>query len=300
MSDLKLFRIGSQIEELEGKSVAIEKSLQGLIEKNLDTFLGIRFLASEYTTGRTHGGRIDTLGIDENNCPVIIEYKRAVNENVINQGLYYLDWLMDHKAEFELLVLKQIGAEISEDIEWSSPRLLCIAGNFTKYDEHAVQQINRNIELIRYKKYADELLLLELVNATTAKANDTETLSKSKGVYKTFREYLAQSDVEVRDRFEAIKDYLLALGDDVQMKELRYYVAFKRFKNFACIQVQPQNRNIIAWLKVNPDTVELQQGFTRDVRSIGHLGTGDLEVTISSMDDFERAKPLLLKSYEGS
>jgi hypothetical protein len=42
--------------------------------------------------------------IDEDDSPVIIEYKRATNENVINQGLYYLDWLMDHKAEFQILV----------------------------------------------------------------------------------------------------------------------------------------------------------------------------------------------------
>ena len=31
--------------------------------------LGVRFLASEFTT--TNGGRIDTLGLDENGCPVI-------------------------------------------------------------------------------------------------------------------------------------------------------------------------------------------------------------------------------------
>jgi RecB family endonuclease NucS len=56
----------------------------------------VRFLASEHATGRVHGGRIDTLGLDENHAPVIIEYKRAINENVINQGLFYLDWLLDH------------------------------------------------------------------------------------------------------------------------------------------------------------------------------------------------------------
>ena len=65
--------------------------------------LGVRFLATEYATGKTHGGRIDSLGIDEDNSPVIVEYKRSTGENVINQGLFYLNWLMDHKAEFELL-----------------------------------------------------------------------------------------------------------------------------------------------------------------------------------------------------
>lgn len=89
-------------QEIVGTAVVLEKSLQVLMEQNLDTLLGVSFLASEYTTGPKHGGRIDTLGMDENGCPVIIEYKRATNENVINQGLFYLDWLMDHRAEFQL------------------------------------------------------------------------------------------------------------------------------------------------------------------------------------------------------
>jgi len=174
MSDIKVFQINQKhIKELAGQSVAFEKSLQNLLENHLETFLGVRFLASEYSTGKTHGGRIDTLGIDENGCPVIIEYKRSTNETVINQGLFYLDWLMDHKAEFKLIVLENYEKELANAIEWSNPRLLCIAGDFTKYDEHAVQQINRNIELIRYKKYGDELLLLELVNATTAQPVST-------------------------------------------------------------------------------------------------------------------------------
>lgn len=142
MSDIKLFKIGKgNVVELEGHSAAVEKSLQLQLEAHLETFLGVRFLATEYSTGKTHGGRIDTLGLDENGCPVIIEYKRSLNENVINQGLFYLDWLMDHKAEFTLMVMERFDKETSQSIEWSSPRLLCIAGDFTKYDEHAVQQI---------------------------------------------------------------------------------------------------------------------------------------------------------------
>jgi RecB family endonuclease NucS len=90
MSDIKLFKLGEPgVVELQGKSVAVEKTLQTLMEQHLEAFLGVRFLQSEYSTGKTHGGRIDTLGIDENYSPVIIEYKRSTNENVINQGLFY-------------------------------------------------------------------------------------------------------------------------------------------------------------------------------------------------------------------
>ncbi len=307
MSDIKLFRTNNgTVEELKGTSVQLEKSLQTLIEQNLETFLGIRFLASEHSTGKVHGGRIDTLGIDENGYPVIIEYKRAVNETVVLQGLYYLNWLMEHKADFTLLVMNKFGQGTADTIEWSAPRLLCIAGDFTKYDEHAVQQMNRNIELIRYRRYGTDFLLFELVNATggpsieESPAGATLVKTKSKHADKTIGDSLAESSQETRDRFEAIKAFLLALGDDVQVKTLKPYVAFKRIRNFTCLEVQASTSTIRAFVKVNPDTITVEQGFTRDVRTIGHRSTGDLEITIRNDEDFERAKPFLLKSYEAS
>ena len=101
MSDIKLFKIHNGVEELSATWVSLERELQTLIEQNMSTFFGVNFLKTEYVT--SNGGRIDSLGVDENNCPVIFEYKRSSNENVINQGLFYLDWLLDHKADFELL-----------------------------------------------------------------------------------------------------------------------------------------------------------------------------------------------------
>jgi predicted transport protein len=306
MSDIKIFRLTTDtVTELEGRSAEIEKSLQTLIEKHLETFLGVRFLASEYSTGKTHSGRIDTLGIDENGCPVIIEYKRAMNENVINQGLFYLDWLMDHKAEFKLLVLEKFGKEAADTIEWSSPRLLCIAGDFTRYDIHAVQQMNRNIELIRYRLYGKDLLLFDLVNATTAQGVSEGTgkkPGKGQNKYKTVSEFYEQADAELKDRYESLKAFMLALGDDVQLSTMKQYFAFKRIKNFACVEIHPQTRRLLVFVKVNPDSVDLEKekGFLRDVRKIGHFGTGDLEIGIKSAHDFERAKPYIIISYEAS
>jgi predicted transport protein len=306
MGDIKLFRInGDTVEELVGQSLAVEKSLQTIIERHLETFLGVRFLASEYSTGKTHAGRIDTLGIDENNSPVIIEYKRSVNENVINQGLFYLDWLLDHKGEFTLMVLKKFGQEVADNIDWSNPRLLCIAGGFTKYDEHAVQQINRNIELYQYKHYSDGLLLLDLVNATTAQnvqysIDNTPTTNNRTNRTKTVSEYLEQASTELTDRFEALKAYMMALGDDVQMKVLKHYIAFKRIKNFACVEIHPQTAKILLYLKVDPKKVTLEKGFSRDVSNIGHYGTGDLEITIRNDEDLERAKRFINMSYDVS
>lgn len=306
MSDIKLFRLDANpVVEIQGQSVVVEKTLQALIEKNLEAFLGVRFLKSEYSTGKTHGGRIDSLGIDENYSPVILEYKRSQNENVINQGLYYLDWLLDHQAEFALLAMKRLGADVEEKIDWDGTRLICIAYDFTKFDEHAVSQINRNIELIRYRTYGSDLMLFELVNArstTTHSAPDlgAEGSAKGpKGSYTGVTQYLAKASAGLQDLYHGLRNHLVAL-DDVQVKVTKQYVAFRRLKNFACVEVHPQAMKLLVYVKVSPDHVTLEPGFTRDVRRIGHFGTGDLEITITSSGDLERAKPLVMASYEAN
>lgn len=80
------------------------------------------------------------------------------------------------------MVMHKFGEEVSNAIDWSSPRLLCIAGSFTKYDEHAVEQINRNIELYVYKHYEDGFLLLDLFNATTALPTNRNTKVEAKNL----------------------------------------------------------------------------------------------------------------------
>jgi len=303
MSDLKLFTFPNdgKAHELPGTAVALEKSLQTLMEKNLETLLGVRFLASEYSTGPKFGGRIDTLGLDENGNPVIIEYKRATNENVINQGLFYLDWLMDHKADFKLLVMERLGAKAADALDWSAPRLLCVAGGFTRYDEHAVQQMNRNIDLIRYRRFGEELLLLELVNATSATPGTVAGGGQAGGAYKTVSQSLSQLDGPLLDLYEELRAFLLALGEDIQEKILKYYVAFKRLKNFACVEIfATKAKCLCVYVKVDPEEMEFEEGFTKDMRNVGHLGTGDLMITLKTRDDLEKAKSLLIRSYEAS
>lgn len=309
MSDIQLFRLHgtSTVTELTGQAAPLEKTLQALIEGQMETLLGVRFLASEYVTGKTHRGRIDSLGLDENGCPVIVEYKRHSTENVINQGLFYLDWLLDHQAEFRWLVMEKFGKETAQHIEWKGTRLLCIASDFTRYDQHAVQQIPRNIELIRYKLFGDDLLLLELVNAqSVADATSLklpvvdapvveQEVSKHQGKDKSLAEQLALATQEMRALYEQTASLLLSLGDDVQQKELKLYSAFRRLKNFACIFLK--NDALVVTLKLAPNTVELEEGFSRDVSEVGHWGTGDLMLYLRGQNDLKRAQPLLERSY---
>jgi predicted transport protein len=312
MSDLKLFKLSpDHVTELTVSSMALEKSLQTLIERHLETFLGVTFLASEYSTGPKTGGRMDTLGIDENGAPVIIEYKKATNANVINQGLFYLDWLLDHRGDYELLVTKRLGAEKAASIDWSSPRLLCIAGDFSKYDLHAVGQMQRNIELIRYARYGEDLLALDLINRTSAPTPPVNVggtgsgtgggvVPPKPGSYKTVTEYLAQADTELADRFEALKAMIHEMGDDVEMKTLKLYFAFRRLKNFACVEVHTQTRKLLVYVKHPAPATVAEKGFARDVTNIGHFGTGNLELTLTSKAGIEKARHLIEQSYEAN
>ncbi len=86
----------------------------------------------------------------------------------------------------------------------------------------------------------------------------------------------------------------------MQERTLKNYFAFTRLKNFACVEIKPSARKVLVYLKIDPATVELQAGFTRDVSKIGHYGTGDLEVTLTKSEDVERAKPLFEQSYQAS
>lgn len=303
MSEIKLFAIDSgAAKELTASASALEKPLQLLFEQNLDVLLGVRFLASEHSTGAVHAGRIDSLGIDENGLPVIVEYKRSLSENVVSQGLYYLDWLMDHKADFKLLVLDRFGAAEADKIDWSGPRLICVASDFTKFDEHAIRQINRNIDLVRYKRFGESLLALEL--ATTVSASSVASLhveatdKKSATRDKPVAQAIDDLDDELRLLYEELRRYILDLGDDVNEKPLKLYVAFRRIRNFATVCVQ--KKALLLYLHIDPDVVEIDSSIMRDVRSIGHWGTGDVELTITDRTSLQQAFPLIERTYGGS
>lgn len=297
MADVKLFNIKGQVEELQSKQVTLEKELQQLLEENMNTFFGVTFLKSEY---RITNGRMDSIGIDENNCPVIFEYKRSVNENVINQGLFYLDWLLDHKANFKLLVMDVLGQEKADAIDWSMPCVICVANDFTKFDEHAVNQMQRNIKLVKYKKFGDNLISLEYLNAPQVQPivfDDTpqKTTKKNNWKDKDFKQYFAESGEKNQNLFYSVRDYVMSLGDDISENQLKLYVAFKKVRNIVCVEVYQSN--VYLHLRLNPDTVELIQGFTEDVRNKGHWGTGDLRIYLKSVEDFEKAKPLIDRAY---
>ena len=163
----------SKVERLLPVKIGKERNVQRLFENNLSAILDVDFLATEYST--SFGGRIDTIGIDKSGSPAIIEYKRSQNDNVINQGLSYLRWLLDHQADFEVLCRnKKIGI----DIDWTSPRVICVAESYNKFDLDTVEIVPIKIELLRYRIYEDDILLVESDTQKTVKISKAKIFER--------------------------------------------------------------------------------------------------------------------------
>jgi predicted transport protein len=293
VSGLKLFHTTkSGVTEVMPRLAEVEADVQSLIEAHMETMLGVTFLASEYVIDCVDGGRIDSLGIDENGAPVIVEYKRGTDAGVINQGLYYMAWLTAHRNAFDSLVRDRLGAQTASQVLWSAPRLICIAGDFTRYDAHAVREHRRSIDLVRYRYFGNDLIGLETVASVNGQSSASRPARRrTGGMQVPQRRTGAMAELA-----EAADEVLLGLGDGVTRVQRKTYAAYQRLRNFACV-VPPQQTKVLVYLKADPKTVDLVPGFTRDVTGLGHHGTGDLEVQLRTERDVERAQDLFRASY---
>lgn len=304
MGEVKLFRYsGDDSMELVPQLAALEKNLQHLMEKHLERFLGIRLLAHEYPATGRQRGFIDSLGLDENNCPVILEYKRHNNENIICQGLYYLNWLMEHQSEFVMLANQILGEEAASAIEFGGSRVLCVASAFSRYDEDAIMQIDRNIELIRYRFFGEDMIMLEMLNTSLARfMGDAEgpapECNGAIGMPPSLQERVRGMSPETENLYFELLTFAENLGSDVSVKFLKHYVALCRLKNFTCIQ--PTKNYLKLWLNLDPAEIPLEEGFSRDVSNIGHVASGNVAVEIRDRETLTRAQPLIELAYQNN
>ncbi|HBF85271.1 MAG TPA: transporter [Streptomyces sp.] len=281
--------------EVTPRLADVEADVQSLIEAHMETMLGVRFLASEYVIDCVEGGRIDSLGIDENGAPVIVEYKRGTDAGVINQGLYYLSWLTRHRSAFDSLVRDRLGVPTAAQVLWSAPRLICVAGDFTRYDAHAVREHRRSIDLVRYRYYGSDHVSLETVVSVTGKSGAANRRTR-RHAHMDAPQALQRQTGAMAELAVAADETLRGLGDGITRVQRKQYAAYQRLRNFACV-IPPQQTKLLVYLKADPKSVDLTPGFTRDVTGLGHHGTGDLEVQLRTERDLERAQDLFRLSY---
>ena len=293
---------------VEQKNFALEKDLQKLIEENLEVVFNCRFVASEFSTGAVHAGRIDSLALSEEDNPVIIEYKKVESSELINQSLFYLHWIQDHKGDFEIAVQKALGAEVN--VDWSGIRVICIAPNYKKYDLHAVQVMGADIELWKYRLYKNSSLYLEEVfhkdTSTSVSASDTgknpvmvaagkkAAEVRATAIY-SFDEHISGKSSQIAELAYLVREYVGGLDPSIEEVPKKFYVAYKASQNIVCMEIKA--KHIKLFVKLNPTEVPANLKGFRDVSEIGHYGTGDSEFTISSQGDFGLIKTYIEAAY---
>lgn len=224
---------------------------------------------------------------------MIVEYKRGTDAGVINQGLFYMAWLMDHRDAFGHLVRDQLGAETASRVLWSAPRLICVAGDFTRYDVHAVREHQHSIDLVRYRFFGEDHFGLETL-ASAAGRTAAPKAGRRRGTAKAQR--TAVADGAMAELAAAVDEVPLGLGEDITKVSNQTYTAHQRLQNYACL-CPPKKTKLLVHLKADPAKVDLAPGFARDVTGLGHHATGNLELTLQSERDLERAADYFRQSY---
>ena len=144
---------------------SLERDLQRLMEQHLNTFLGVTFLASEWTMHGQVEMRVDTIGIDGDGFPVIIEYKKVGSDNILNQALFYLSALKQRQGDFTELVRSRLGEHMAQAIDWKGARALCIAHEFHPYDLNLLDQTRANVDLVTFEFFANSTFELDIVKS---------------------------------------------------------------------------------------------------------------------------------------
>jgi predicted transport protein len=290
---MAIFRLSeNKAKKLQNKKFKSEKELQNLFEKNLEEIFGVRFLATEYTT--THGGRMDTLGIDENDSPVVIEFKESEKDNIINQGLFYLDWLIEHKGDFKILAEEVLKEKI--DINWDESRLILVAQSFNEYDKYAVNRMSDNIELWKYTIYDESILAVERINIP--KQGKVKGQKKTK---KTFVEYSLDNHLEgknkkIQDMFYALREEIIKLDENIIEKAQKKYMTYSLERNFCEIVIQANELKI--YLDILKEDLNDTNGLAEDVTNKGHWGSGTVLVRLENDEDIPQVFELIKQSYE--
>jgi len=299
-----LYKISDQkVSRLSVVNINKEKDIQKLFEQNLSIILDIDFLDTEYST--SFGGRIDTLGIDKNGSPVIIEYKKTQNENVINQGLSYLKWLLDHKADFEVLCKKK---NITISIDWTTPRVICIAESYNKFDLDTVEILPLKIELLKYRLFEDNLLSVDFESQKPVKISTSKIFNNSKTKTEQKKELQKEYSVDkhltiytnnIKQLYFKLKEVILQIDSNIVEEAKAKYIAYKLTTNI--VDVVLQKNAIKIFLNIPSGKLMDPYSLARDLRkpkAIGHWGNGDYEIILKDQRQLNSVMELIHQSYD--
>ena len=272
----------------------LEREIQNLFEQNIELLSNLKLIKSEFTI---KSNRIDTLAFDtESQAFVIIEYKRSQNYSVVDQGVSYLNLMLEYKADFIVEYNEVFGESLKRnDVDWSQSRIIFVSPSFTDFQKQSTNFKDFGIELWEIKQFENDIITINQIKKSKSapsigsmqKSTDSEISKLAKEIknYSEEDHLQGKSDATV-ELYETYKNAILNLGADIEIKPQKMVIGFTcKGKVFADVLVLKSELKF--WINLKAGKLDDPKLLTRDVSNVGTWGSGDYEIRVSDTTNLE-------------
>ncbi len=288
----------SNLLQVKEKPFKLEREIQLIFEKNLQEIMGLELVKSEFTIKNK---RIDSLAFDkQTQAFIIIEYKRDKNYSVVDQGLTYLNLMLQNRAEFILTYNETLKDTLhSKNIDWSQSRVAFVSPSFTENQISASDFKDFGIELWEVKQFENNFISINSIKKSSSAQSikpllqNSEKLKEVKEHIKVYTEedhFKNGSDFTI-ELYEKFKSSIVNLADNIEIIPQKFYIAFKKGSNISDIEIQKKGLKI--FINAKKGTLNDPKGLVKDVSEIGHRGNGDYQIQIENDNDLEYIMSLI-------
>jgi predicted transport protein len=276
----------------------LEREIQNIFEENLHEIMGLQLVKSEFSIKNK---RIDTLAFDkQSQAFIIIEYKRDKNYSVVDQGLTYLNIMLQNRAEFILTYNETLNETLhSKDVDWTQSRVAFVSPSFTENQISASDFKDLGIELWEVKQFENNILSVNSIKKSSAAQSikplleNNESFKEVKENIKVYTEedhYKNGSDATI-ELYEKFKSSILNLADNIEIIPQKFYIAFKKGSNITDIEMQ--KKAIKIFINAKFGSINDPKNIAKDVSNIGHRGNGEYQLQIENDNDLEYIMSLI-------
>ena len=284
---MPLFEIkNSKAKKVNQKEFKNELELHQLIDKNLEEIFGVRYIKDEHITDKH--GRIETLGLDESNRPIVIEYKRTKEKGQLVQANRYMTWIKQNPDSFELIVRKNIK-NLNGEIDFANPRILCFAQEYSIDDKCLALALCA--ELWKYRYYENEILVItreeepEQLISNKSKGLTIEKIEKEPRVAKTVDQHLLYASEELKDLFYRIDTGIKEISSEIERYTTNAEIIYTTSRNFVYLAVQNKSNCLRLLLRTMNDKLIDRKGLTMPIPKTHGYGNITRQLHITPKDE---------------
>lgn len=296
---------------VDEKKIDLEKDIQLLTEKNLNTIFNLTFVSGQSNQEfsvqvNEQDFYVDTLAFDEEQkCFIIIEYKKDKSISVIDQGFAYLSAMLRSKAGFVLEINHRLNRNYQlTDINWDQSKVIFVSPEFTNYQKNAVNFRDLPISLYEVKLYENGLVDFSPIKAyktsesinKLVKDKTIQQVSKEIKVYER-EDLVKQSWTDTRKLLDEFEAELLEFIPETKIKYTKFYIAYmsKHGKNY--LEIVPQSQGLKVYFRFHADNLKTYLNIG-DCSKVGHWTNGNTFFLLEKNQDFFEVTKLAKESYD--